>query len=61
MNDLNICLSENGPTRSAVEAVEDDDLFEEDSRTKILELYCFRSDDSKDSNCFTSDYLLILL
>ena len=42
-----------GPATVAV--VEDNDYFEVDSMTEILELGCSRSDDSKDSECFTSD------
>ena len=50
MYDFKFGSDENGPDV----AVKDDDFFEEDCMTEISELGCFRSDDPKISEYFTS-------
>ena len=53
LDELNFGPDENGP--ATVEAVEDDDFFEEYFMAKISEFDCLGSDDPKGSDCFTSD------
>ena len=53
IDDLNFGPDKNG--QGTVMVVEDDDFFEEDSMMEISELGCFRSDDLRESECFTSN------